>query len=62
MRVEILPKGFVLILKGIYQGFGYLDKEVKLNKPDDYIYFVQSKKDNKDVQRILKTYLEKNKG
>ena len=54
--------GFVLILKGIYQGFGYLDKEVKLNKPDDYIYFVQSKKDNKDVQRILKTYLEKNKG
>jgi len=50
--------GFVLILKGIYQGFGYTDK--KLKKPEDYLLHIKPQKDNRDVQRILKSYLSKN--
>ena len=52
--------GFVIILKGIYQGFGYADKKLKLKKPKDYLLHVNPQKDNRDVQRILKSYLSKN--
>ena len=52
--------GFALILKGIYQGFGYLDKDIELENPDEYLFYVQSKKDNRDIQRILRSYLTKN--
>ena len=51
--------GFALILKGIYQGFGYLDKDIELENPDEYLFYVQSKKDNRDIQRILRSYLTK---
>ncbi|MEN8746016.1 MAG: DNA polymerase III subunit epsilon, partial [Polaribacter sp.] len=53
--------GFALILNGIYQGFGYLDKEqaAQLTQPEDYQFFVQPKKDNRDVQRIVASYLKK---
>lgn len=52
--------GFVLILKGIYQGFGYAEKKLKLKKPEDYLLHIKPQKDNRDVQRILKSYLSKN--
>ncbi|MFY0603812.1 MAG: GIY-YIG nuclease family protein [Flavobacteriaceae bacterium] len=51
--------GFALILNGIYQGFGYLDKKIELQNPDEYSFYVESKKDNRDVQRILNAYLRK---
>jgi DNA polymerase-3 subunit epsilon len=53
--------GFALILNGIYQGFGYLDKDqaAQLTKPEDYQFFVQPQKDNRDVQRIINAYLKK---
>ena len=53
--------GFALILDGIYKGFGYLDKPQakQLKNPDEYQFFVQPKKDNKDIQRILGAYLKK---
>ena len=53
--------GFALILNGIYQGFGYLDKDqaAQLTQPEDYQFFVQPKKDNRDVQRIVASYLKK---
>jgi len=48
-------------LNGIYQGFGYLDKKqaAQLTQPADYQFFVQPKKDNRDVQRIVASYLKK---
>ena len=53
--------GFALILNGIYQGFGYLDKKQagQLLQPEDYQFFVQPKKDNRDVQRIISSYIRK---
>ena len=51
--------GFALILKGIYQGFGYVDKKIKIEDTDDYQLYLQPQQDNRDVQRILKSYLTK---
>lgn len=51
--------GFALILSGIYKGYGYLDKDVQLENPEDFLFYVQPQKDNRDVQRILRWYLNK---
>ena len=51
--------GFALILNGIYKGFGYLDKDFQLKDPEDFLFYVQPQKDNRDVQRILRWYLNK---
>lgn len=51
--------GFALILDGIYKGYGYLNKDIKLKDPDEYLFYVQPQKDNRDIQRILKYYLNK---
>ena len=53
--------GFVLILNGIYQGFGYIHKNLELSSPEDYLLHVNPQKDNRDIQRILNAYLSKNK-
>ena len=53
--------GFALILDGIYKGFGYVDKlqAEQLIQPEDYQFFVQPQKDNRDIQRIISSYLKK---
>ncbi len=53
--------GFALILDGIYKGFGYVEKHQseQLENPEDYQFFVEPKKDNRDVQRIIASYLKK---
>ncbi|QOD59374.1 GIY-YIG nuclease family protein [Polaribacter haliotis] len=53
--------GFALILDGIYKGIGYLDtsQDVLLENPADYQFFVEPKKDNRDIQRILTAYIRK---
>lgn len=54
--------GFVLILKGKYKGFGYVDKAIdeQLEAPEDYQFYLNLKKDNKDIQNILASYFRKN--
>ena len=53
--------GIVLILDGIYKGFGYLKKDLATNlkQPKDFIPHIQLQKDNKDIQRIITSYLKK---
>ncbi|PQJ71799.1 exonuclease domain-containing protein [Polaribacter butkevichii] len=53
--------GFALILDGIYQGFGYVDfhQSKQLENPEDYQFFVTPKKDNRDIQRIISSFLNK---
>lgn len=53
--------GFVLILKGKYKGFGYVDKSIaeQLEVPEDYQFYLEPKKDNKDIQNILAAYFRK---
>ena len=51
--------GFALIINGIYKGYGFLDKKITLQNPDDYLFYITPQKDNRDVQRILNWYLNK---
>jgi DNA polymerase-3 subunit epsilon len=53
--------GFALILDGIYKGIGYVDtsQDATLENPEDYQFFVDPKKDNRDIQRIITSYLKK---
>jgi DNA polymerase-3 subunit epsilon len=53
--------GFALILDGIYKGIGYVDAQQseQLENPEDYQFFVEPKKDNRDVQRIIASHLRK---
>ena len=51
--------GFALILNGIYKGYGFLNKKITLQNPDDYLFYITPQKDNRDVQRILNWYLNK---
>jgi DNA polymerase-3 subunit epsilon len=53
--------GFALILDGIYKGFGFVERQqsVLLENPEDYQFFVEPQKDNRDIQRILASYVRK---
>ena len=51
--------GIVLILNGIYRGFGFINKDIKIEKPEEYERYIQPKKDNRDIQRILTSYIVK---
>lgn len=55
--------GFVLFLDGIYKGFGYINtlQSAQLRNPEDYLFFVQPQNDNRDIQRIISSYLKKKK-
>lgn len=48
----------VVVLNGIYKGFGYFNKKEKLKTTGDYLKIIKSHKDNSDVNRILNSYLK----
>ncbi|PCH73409.1 MAG: DNA polymerase III subunit epsilon [Flavobacteriaceae bacterium] len=49
-------RGFVLVEKGIYKGYGYADKEIEFTSLEEYKAVLVSQKDNRDIQRILKSW------
>ncbi len=53
-------KSFVLIENGIYQGFGYIDDQQQVSNLSELKEFLILKKDNRDVQRILRGFRNKN--
>ena len=53
-------KSFVLIENGIYQGFGYIDEQQQVSNLSELKEFLILKKDNRDVQRILRGFRNKN--
>jgi len=52
--------GIVLVVNGIYKGFGYIDITEKPTSITNYYNHIASQKDNNDVKRILTAYLKKN--
>ena len=44
----------------IYRGFGYVEKTMKIESPNDYMNCITSMKDNRDTKRILNSYLKNN--
>ena len=53
-------KSFVLIENGIYQGFGFIDEQQQVSSLSELKEFLILKKDNRDVQRILRGFRNKN--
>jgi DNA polymerase-3 subunit epsilon len=51
---------FVLVLNGIYKGFGYIDKAIKTESPNCYMNAIMNMKDNRDSKRIIHWYLKNN--
>jgi DNA polymerase-3 subunit epsilon len=52
----------ILVKNGVYYGFGYFSKTDEEFSVDTYEELIALKQDNQDVQRILRSYLDKNKG
>lgn len=48
----------ILVLNGIYKGFGYISNRKKVTNIDDYLDHIILQKDNNDVKRILNAYLK----
>ena len=52
----------VMVEDGKYEGFGYVDKEIPIDTFEQAHAYIKPYKDNKDVQRILRSYLRKSSG
>ena len=50
-------KAFVLVMNGVYKGFGYINKSCSF---DDYSKNLTVQNDNKDINRIIRSYLKSN--
>lgn len=51
---------FILVLNGIYKGFGYASHKQSFKTVQDYYDIIINQKDNRDTKRILNAYLEQN--
>jgi DNA polymerase-3 subunit epsilon len=51
---------YVLVLNGIYKGFGYANKKQKITSAEDYFGMLSTQKENNDVRRILNSYVNRN--
>jgi DNA polymerase-3 subunit epsilon len=49
---------FVLVVNGVYKGFGYVPKKSSKNNMSAYSKNIVLQKDNKDINRILRGYLK----
>jgi len=45
-----------------YKHFGYVDKEIQIERFEQAQEYIKPYKDNKDIQRILRSYLRKSSG
>lgn len=54
-------KSVVLVDKGIYLGYGYIDKNELIEDPNQLYNFIDIKKDNKDVHQIIRNFLKNNR-
>ena len=51
--------GFILIEKGTYLGYGFIDKTEQINSSEDFETFLIPQKDNRDIQKIIRKALIK---
>jgi len=53
-------EAFILVRDGRYQGFGYLDSDVKISSIEDYEPFLKLQESTFHTHKILNSYLRKN--
>ena len=49
--------GFIMIEKGTYLGYGFIDKTEHINTSEDFETFLIPQKDNRDIQKIIRKVL-----
>lgn len=54
-------KSIVVIENGVYKGFGYLDEEESIEKPEEFEDRIEPYENNRDVQQIIRSYLNNKK-
>ena len=54
-------KSVVLVNKGTYLGYGYIDKNELIEDADQLYNFIDIKKDTKDVHQIIRNFLKNNR-
>jgi DNA polymerase-3 subunit epsilon len=52
---------FILILEGVYKGFGYMEKGLANDEKQAYLEHLQPMMDNRDTQRLIRQYLRREK-
>ncbi|MDL5512027.1 exonuclease domain-containing protein [Arenibacter sp. M-2] len=55
-------KSVIMVEKGVYKGFGFLPKKIKMKGFKEYDKYITPMADNNDVQKILKRYLRRGDG
>jgi DNA polymerase-3 subunit epsilon len=53
-------EAIIMVKNGIYQGFSYVPKNKKINSFSNYEALIDLRNDNIDIQRIIRSYLNKN--
>lgn len=52
-------RSIVIVKDGQYQGYGYIDKEESIERPADFVDYIQPKIGNPETTRIIQRYLSK---
>lgn len=58
--VQTEEQAFVLVVNNVYKGFGYTPKKEALPTIADYMPYLNPQQDNRDIHRILNSFLKKN--
>lgn len=58
---SISEKSVVLVNKGQYLGYGYIEESDMIEDPDQLYNYIKEKRDNKDTRQIIRNYLKNNK-
>jgi DNA polymerase-3 subunit epsilon len=54
-------KSVIIIENGKYLGFGFIEKDAEIYTPEDFKQYITPYNDNKDIAKIIQSYLKKNK-
>ncbi|HAW51003.1 MAG TPA: hypothetical protein DCX54_01560, partial [Flavobacteriales bacterium] len=54
-------KSVVLVENGVYKGFGFVDREAQLSTPEQLKDHIKRYEDNRDVQQMIRSYLNQKK-
>ena len=50
-------KSVVMVENGVYKGFGYLNEDEQVDRPQQFSEYIDAYEDNRDVQQIIRSYL-----
>ena len=51
-------RAIVVVEKGVYKGFGYVDKDLQVSTVEEAVEYITPYSDNADIRRILRGWIE----